>query len=95
MPHARIDFHGQFDVSTFSDWIRHRATKLGLTGRLLTAQPNHISLEVSGPEELLNAMEVACSLGPINCLTERSELTWIDPGSVTDWPNCFEERETT
>ncbi|NVK35975.1 MAG: acylphosphatase [Rhodobacteraceae bacterium] len=90
MSFAKIEFYGTFDTRHFCDWIGHRAHKLGLTGRIEAASSERITLYVQGQEELLNAMEVACSLGPIDADVSHTNLVFIDPADASDWPNRFQ-----
>ncbi|QDY71067.1 acylphosphatase [Qingshengfaniella alkalisoli] len=55
------------------EWILHRADKLSLDGEVLHVSDSRITIRVDGPEELLEAMALACSLGPSEALVERVE----------------------
>ncbi len=61
-------FHGRFQTESFLEFVRHRAERLGLRAGVGTVTPNRIEVSVAGDEELIDAFELACSLGPIDCL---------------------------
>jgi acylphosphatase len=61
-------FHGRFKTESFLEFVRHRAERLALRANIGTVTPNRIEISVAGDEELLDAFELACSLGPIDCL---------------------------
>ena len=63
-------FTGRFDPSSFAEFARHRAARLSLDAFAVDIGPGRISVAVSGKPELVDAFEMACSLGPIDCLVE-------------------------
>jgi acylphosphatase len=63
-------FQGRFDVDSFAEFARHRAARLSLDAAITALAPNRITVAVAGQPELLDAFEMACSLGPIDCLVE-------------------------
>jgi hypothetical protein len=63
-----ILFTGALDPKTFSEFVAHRAHRLDLDARLGEIGPDRVSVAVSGEPDLIDAFEIACSLGPINCL---------------------------
>jgi acylphosphatase len=65
---ATVFFVGRFQPESFLEFIRHRAERLSLAAAVHSAGPNCIEVSVAGDEELLDAFELACSLGPIDCL---------------------------
>ena len=72
---ATLVFLGRFQPESFLDFVRHRADLLALHAGIGTARPDRIEISVAGPEELVDAFEVACILGPIDCLVlEYSRL---------------------
>jgi hypothetical protein len=65
---TRFVFSGALEPESFRAFAEHRAARLDLglhVGPLSTALAE---LAVSGPEPLVDAFEMACSLGPTNCL---------------------------
>ena len=61
---------GDLEAKTFVPWIQRHAGKLGLKETISHAGNDRIEIELEGPAELLDAMEMGCSLGPID--------TWVD-----------------
>lgn len=57
---------GRFPNDDFIEWILRRATTLSLTGGISRLSNKEIYLTVSGHPILVDAMEVACYLGPID-----------------------------
>jgi hypothetical protein len=61
-------FIGRFQPGSFSEFIRHRAARLSVNADMQLAEPERFEVSVCGEENLVDAFEVACSLGPIDCL---------------------------
>lgn len=67
-----LTFHGDVGAADFPDWIAHRANRLGLTGWVRAdASGERVEVMVSGPADLIDAMELGCSLGPISVWVEQ------------------------
>lgn len=66
----RMTILGDLDAETFVPWIRRHAAKLGLSEAIMHAGPDRIELDLAGAPELLDMMEVGCSLGPIDVWVE-------------------------
>ena len=66
---------GEFSAGNFVPWIEAYARKLGLTGTIQKAGADRIELQLEGPPELVDAMEVGCLLGPIDIWVETIERT--------------------
>jgi hypothetical protein len=72
-------FVGRFEPGSFLEFVHHRARRLALRAGIGAIAPERIEVSVSGETELIDAFELACSLGPIDCLvfdtfrTQRSE----------------------
>ncbi|URK87506.1 acylphosphatase [Rhizobium sp. RCAM05350] len=69
----RMTILGDLDAASFVPWIRRHAAKLGLSQAISHASTDRIELEVEGPEELIDMMEMGCSLGPIDVWVESIE----------------------
>ena len=65
--HARFVFKGTFRTQSFVEFARHRAERLGLDVQFGQASTEAVALNVSGATELVDAFEMACSLGPFDC----------------------------
>ncbi|UFW97921.1 acylphosphatase (plasmid) [Rhizobium ruizarguesonis] len=71
----RMTIVGDLEVASFVPWIRRHAAKLGLSHTISHTSSMRIELEVAGPVELIDMMEMGCSLGPIDVWVERIERT--------------------
>jgi hypothetical protein len=61
-------FIGRFRPESFLEFVHHRAERLALGTRLGTVRPDRIEVFVTGEEDLIDAFEIACTLGPLDCL---------------------------
>jgi acylphosphatase len=68
-----IVFSGRFHVESFIEFADHRARKLQLDVMVETATSDRIEIAVSGQPALVDMFEMACSLGPIDCLVRDVE----------------------
>jgi len=66
--HARFVFSGRLCTDSFVEFARHRAARLGLWIDVVQMSNEAITVNVSGAGELVDAFELACSLGPYDCL---------------------------
>jgi hypothetical protein len=66
---------GDLEASSFLPWIRRHADKLGLSQAISHSSSKRIDIEVAGPVELIDMMEMGCSLGPIDVWVETIERT--------------------
>ena len=69
----RMTILGDLDAPTFLPWIRRHAAKLGLRQRIAHVDAERVDLDVAGPVELIDMMEMGCSLGPIDVWVETIE----------------------
>lgn len=65
---AHFVFRGNLRTDSFIAFARHRAARLGLGMEIGQASNAAISLTVAGAADLVDAFEMACSLGPYDCL---------------------------
>ena len=70
MPAATLCIRGDVGARTFLPWLARHAEKLGLSLSVGRHDPALVELFLSGPAELIDAMEVASLLGPID--------VWVD-----------------
>ncbi|MFK7867847.1 MAG: acylphosphatase [Roseobacter sp.] len=61
---------GSLASDTALPWIEHRARLLDLRGWVRRDSAHQITIALSGPLALIDAMEVACSLGPGDVLVD-------------------------
>ena len=67
----QIKINGSFDDIAFRDWIMHRSAVLGLDISSLIHGQSSITFSASGHSVLIDAMEIACSLGPLEAIVEQ------------------------
>lgn len=70
MPTVTFIFTGRFEPASFADFARHRAARLSLDAGQPDLRSDRVRITVSGQHDLVDAFEMACSLGPIDCLVE-------------------------
>jgi hypothetical protein len=63
-------FSGRFETASFAEFARHRAARLALDAEPPDLAPDRIRITVSGEPDLVDMFEMACSLGPIDCLVD-------------------------
>ena len=68
-----IVFIGEFQPASFLEFIDHRAHRLQLDAVVEAVSTDRIEVTVSGQPDLVDAFEMACSLGPIDCLVRDVE----------------------
>ena len=74
----RMTIRGQLEPASFVPWIQRHASKLGLVQRLVHTSADRIELELSGAAELIDMMEMGCSLGPIDVWVETIDRAPAD-----------------
>lgn len=70
------------DARSFVPWIQRHAAKLGLVQKIAHTSANRIEIELAGAAELIDMMEMGCSLGPIDVWVETIDRLSIDPGTT-------------
>jgi hypothetical protein len=65
---ASFVFRGRLRTDVFVEFARHRAARLELAIDIGDVSDEAIALTVSGASDLVDAFEMACSLGPYQCL---------------------------
>ena len=85
---TRFHLQGQLAAPGFADWVCDRAARLDLTGWVRSDGPSAMTIVVAGPPTLVDAMEMACSLGPMDVLVERIERS---EHPLDDSPEGFEK----
>ena len=69
----QIKMSGNFDEALLQNWIIHRATLLDVAIEIQNASSSSIELLASGHPILVEALEIACSLGPLEASIEKIE----------------------
>lgn len=90
MQTEKLVFTGKVDAPDYLDWIAHRAGRLGLRGWVARHDPSRVEVVVHGEPDLIDAMEVGCSLGPITVLVDAIER---EPAGDLLLPNGFAIRK--
>ena len=65
---ATFLFTGRFRPDSFREFADHRARLLDLSARWRESASDRMAVTVSGQGGFVDAFEMACSLGPIDCL---------------------------
>lgn len=77
----RMTILGDVEAASFLPWIERHAAKLGLAQAICFAGPDRIELDIAGPAELVDMMEMGCSLGPIDVWVEAIHRVPIESES--------------
>lgn len=96
------DLHGNSMCHSMVNWVVHRANLLNLAGNINFQNTTSIELTISGERVLVEAFEVACSLGPADTLVEsitRCEVATPDsfyrqPREFIRYSNQYPEPST-
>jgi acylphosphatase len=65
---ATLVFLGQLQPESFLEFVHHRAERLGLCAGVRSVRHDRIEIFVTGEQDLIDAFEIACTLGPLDCL---------------------------
>ncbi len=61
-------FLGVFEPASFAEFMRHRARRLSVDAETRRLDAGRVEVTVEGESALVDMFEVACSLGPLDCL---------------------------
>ncbi len=89
MTAIEITLEGDFQSDSFPDWICHRARLLDLRGWVSQQDETRMTILVAGPDSLIGAMEMACSLGPVDIEVDRIDSR---PRRLSEALNGFYKR---
>ena len=70
---ACFTFRGRLDCESFEAFARHRAGRLDLALSFETCTSQAATMAVTGQADLVDAFEMALSLGPRDCLVTSIE----------------------
>jgi len=70
MATERFTILGRLEAGTMPAWIERHARRLGLRVDVIHSDAGALALDLEGPSELLDAMEMGCLLGPFEI--------WVD-----------------
>lgn len=71
---AMLQIFGRVDAPDFPDWILRHASKLGLSKVSTVLTESRLEVNAAGDSEMLNALALACTLGPQSVLVERVDV---------------------
>jgi hypothetical protein len=63
-----FEFLGALPQADFAEFAAHRAARLSVAHSILAQDAGRALVRVSGPEALIDAFEMALSLGPHSCV---------------------------
>jgi hypothetical protein len=63
-----LRFEGVLPVASFAEFAAHRAARLSLAHAVLAQDSGMAVIRLTGPMVLIDAFEMALSLGPADCL---------------------------
>jgi len=81
---ASIQVFGRVTAPDFPDWITRHARKLGLRRIRTSLHADYLDVGAIGQDEMLNALALACSLGPQSALVDRVTLKITTHSSIPD-----------
>lgn len=65
---VQFEFTGAIVPDSFEEFARHRAKRLDIWLKICSNMPEAVTLDVQGDADLVDAFEMACSLGPQDCI---------------------------
>lgn len=72
-------FQGDLPETSFADFAQHRSARLSLDLDRIAQNSTNATLRVTGPADLIDAFEMAMSLGPADCLVTDVRRDDNDP----------------
>lgn len=85
----RYRIEGRMDVRRYLNFVAERAAWFGVSGWAEGSGTRGVILVAAGPEAMVGALEMACTLGPLDALIESMESI-AERGPVT---SGFEVRD--
>ncbi|MFN4098900.1 MAG: hypothetical protein ACK4GT_03910 [Pararhodobacter sp.] len=73
-------FGGTLIAASMEEFARHRAARLALGLTVLEAGDTRLRVALTGPPDLIDAFEIALSLGPGDCLIHE---VWRETNDTT------------
>jgi hypothetical protein len=74
---VRMSFKGHFVPPSFLEFADRRAARLDLDFSVTSADADRVAIEISGQPDLIDAFEMACSLGPLDCIVLDCERATV------------------
>lgn len=85
----RYGIAGRMSTTEYLAFVAERASWFGVSGWVKAESDGMVTLVAAGPEAMVGALEMACTLGPNTALVERIDATW----EVGEVGNGFEIRQ--
>ncbi len=79
----RFTIEGDLEAESFLPWIVRHMQRLGLRGVPVRRADGQVEITLSGPADLIDAMELGVSLGPIDVWVEAIDRTRLENGEVS------------
>ena len=73
-----IRIHGSFTYKLFVPWIQERSERLGVHSSLKYHSNELLEITASGHEILVDALALACSLGPMSTTVDDVEVILLN-----------------
>lgn len=70
-PQTIFTITGDVAAASFPPWIKRHAKKLGVQQLEIEASPNVLTVRGFGAPEMVEALAIACSLGPAEVMVEN------------------------
>ena len=78
----RFTIEGDLAADSFLPWVVRHMQRLGLHGFPVRRADGRVEITLSGPTELIDAMEMGVSLGPIDVWVEAIGRRRLENGDV-------------
>ncbi|MCA3450074.1 MAG: acylphosphatase [Rhodobacterales bacterium] len=78
----RFTIEGDLEAESFLPWIVRHVHRLGLRGVPVRCADGQVEITLSGPADLIDAMEMGVSLGPIDVWVEAIARQSLEDGHV-------------
>ena len=78
----RFTIEGDLEAESFLPWIVRHMHRLGLRGGVMRRGDGHVEVTLSGPDDLIDAMELGVSLGPIDVWVEAITRQRLENGDA-------------
>lgn len=78
----RFTIEGDLEAESFLPWIVRHMHRLGLHGVPVRRDNGQVEITLSGPIDLIDAMEMGVSLGPIDVWVEAIARQSLENGDV-------------
>jgi acylphosphatase len=78
----RFTIEGDLEAESFLPWIVRHVHRLGLRGVPVRGADGQVEITLSGPADLIDAMEMGVSLGPIDVWVEAIARQSLENGHV-------------